>query len=135
METVLRKGVEYLAQMRKRKLVPIEFINYRTAKTKAEELGPEWLPVLKSQYATYADLSLPESQRSGCARVARAHNSEKILAAQGIVEAKTLDELLHLHGYPSLSQLYERNRDEESMLIRLTTTISSIGEKCPLTTD
>lgn len=121
METVRRKGIEFLAQSRKGKLVPVEFPNFRTAKSKAEELGPEWYPVLKSQYATYEDFSRPESQRSGSARVAKADNSEAILAAREIQEAKTLDELLKIHGYPTYSQIRDSNDDEVEHILHMQT--------------
>lgn len=113
MKTIRLRGTEYLAGSRKGKPVPVEFESFRAAKIRAEELGPEWIPVLRSQYATYADLSLPESQRSGSARVARVHDSEAVLAAQKVPEAKTLDELLRLHGYPSYSQIRDRDDDDD----------------------
>jgi hypothetical protein len=119
METIRRKGVEYLAEKRKGKLVPVEFANLRAAKHMAEELGPEWYPVLRSQYATYADFSLPESKRSGGARVARAENSTAILAAREVQEPTTLDELLHIHGYPNLSQIREKDDTDESHLLHM----------------
>ena len=118
MKTIRLRGTEYLAGSRKGKPVPVEFESFRAAKIRAEELGPEWIPVLRSQYATYADLSLPESQRSGSARVARVHDSEAVLAAQKVPEAKTLDELLRLHGYPSYSQIRDRDDDDEETHLR-----------------
>ena len=117
METVRRKGVEYLAEKQKGKLVPVEFVNFRAARHMAEELGPEWYPVLKSKYATYEDISLPESKRSGGARVARASNSEAILNAREVLEPQTLDELLHHHNYPSYYQIRQQHPDERDHLL------------------
>ena len=119
METVRKKDIEYLAETQKGKLVPVEFLNYRAAKLKADELGPEWYPVLKSQHATYEDFSLPESKRSGGARVAKARNSQAILAAREIPEPKTLDELLQLHGYPTYYQILARSDDEDDHTQRM----------------
>lgn len=116
METVRRKGVEYLAEKRKGKLVPVEFANLGTARHKAEELGPEWYPVLKSQYATYEDFSRPESKRSGGARIVRSSNSEAVLAARETQEPRTLDELLHIHSYPSYDRIRRLHRNERDHL-------------------